>query len=384
MKKIILPLMMLFFIPLPGVGGAAPSKGQSEIGFMGGGIFFEGDLDLDEDWVYGVRIAHYVTQNIALQASVLGGETEIRGVPNNDADILIPMLEGVYHFGASAWRPYVSLGVGALQVNRDRRVRDNDVDFAAQAGIGLKMAIRPYWGAFLEARHLIDVDSGEGTHNGIGLTGVYFLFGEADTAPVARTRRRPKPIAQPVPTPEWHDSDSDGVEDHTDACGGTPVGIQVDESGCPVDSDSDGVTDEKDNCPGTPQGMKVDSQGCIVEVEAVPEKEWVLEGVNFEVKSEKLTSESFEVLDKAANILITHPAVTVEVQGYTDSYGKPAYNLMLSQKRAWAVYSYLVKRGVPADRLTAKGYGEKNPLANNKTAEGRAKNRRIEFKVLSR
>jgi len=78
-----------------------------------------------------------------------------------------------------------------------------------------------------------------------------------------------------------------------------------------------------------------------------------------------------------------HPRVKVEIQGHTDSVGKAAYNLKLSQHRAETVLSYLVSDGVSADQLTAKGYGETQPVASNKTDDGRAKNRRVVMYVLS-
>ncbi len=117
---------------------------------------------------------------------------------------------------------------------------------------------------------------------------------------------------------------------------------------------------------------------------AVPEKKWVLEGVQFESGSDKLKPESQASLDKAAEILKAHNNVTIEIQGHTDSTGKAAYNESLSQKRAQAVKKYLTDQGVSEQRMEARGYGQALPIADNATPAGRAENRRIEFKVLSR
>ena len=108
-----------------------------------------------------------------------------------------------------------------------------------------------------------------------------------------------------------------------------------------------------------------------------------LEGVNFAFNKADLTAESRPVLDDVATGLKNHPRVKVEIQGHTDSIGADAYNLKLSQRRAESVREYLISDGVSADQLVAKGYGESQPIASNKTDEGRAKNRRVVMYVLA-
>ena len=170
------------------------------------------------------------------------------------------------------------------------------------------------------------------------------------------------------------DSDGDGVVDSKDQCPGTPAGAKVDAKGCELDSDGDGVVDSKDECPNTPAGATVDGKGCALGI--------VLENVQFKLNSGELTGESTAILDKVAGSLNARKDVTsVMVIGHTDSSGAAAYNQSLSEKRAKAVMDYLVSQGVDAGILSSKGMGESAPIADNGTAEGRAKNRRVELKL---
>ncbi len=109
---------------------------------------------------------------------------------------------------------------------------------------------------------------------------------------------------------------------------------------------------------------------------------WVLVGVNFDFNSARLQSEAYPVLFHAVQVLLQNPDMKIEIQGYTDNIGSEKGNKTISLKRAIAVKNYLVARGISAGRVTTVGYGESNPVADNKTAQGRAMNRRIEFKVL--
>jgi len=113
---------------------------------------------------------------------------------------------------------------------------------------------------------------------------------------------------------------------------------------------------------------------------SVSEK-WVLVGVNFDSNSSKFTPESYPILYDAAKTLLKNPDLKVEIQGFTDNIGAEGYNKKLSQKRADIVKNYLISKGISANRLNAVGYGESNPVADNKTSDGRAMNRRIEFKM---
>ena len=106
-----------------------------------------------------------------------------------------------------------------------------------------------------------------------------------------------------------------------------------------------------------------------------------LKGVTFKTGSDELNASSFVRLNISAVNLNRNPELKVIIAGHTDNTGDALNNLKLSQKRAEAVKAYLISRGVNADRLTARGYGDTEPTASNDTAEGRAKNRRVELRI---
>jgi len=183
--------------------------------------------------------------------------------------------------------------------------------------------------------------------------------------------------------PVLSDSDNDGVIDTADSCPNTPRGTTVDGKGCPLDSDRDNVPDHLDRCPSTPPGAAVNAEGCPTLFPLDGRSSIVLEGVGFASGSALLNSTAMAVLDWVAQSLMTNPDVRVEIAGHTDNSGTRITNTLLSQRRADAVRDYLIRRGVPADRLIARGYGPDIPIESNATVAGRAKNRRVELRRLN-
>ena len=165
-------------------------------------------------------------------------------------------------------------------------------------------------------------------------------------------------------------------------CPNTPKAAigHVDEKGCELDSDGDGVPDYKDECPLVP-GVK-ENKGCPEvkrEIRNLLQK--AMQGIEFDAGKATIKPHSFQILNLIADIFIENSNYIIEVQGHTDNTGKAELNKTLSQKRAESVMNYLIDKGVPASRLTAVGYGPDVPIADNKTKAGRAKNRRVEFKI---
>ena len=178
------------------------------------------------------------------------------------------------------------------------------------------------------------------------------------------------------------DSDFDGVPDYLDACPNTtPAALTfVDEHGCELDSDNDGVPDYMDECPMVP-GVSA-NRGCPElkrEVRQLLQK--AMQGIEFESGKATIKRKSYPLLNQIAQIFIDNSDYVIEVQGHTDNTGNAEANQRISEQRANAVMQYLIGKGVPAERMTAVGYGQNVPLADNSTAAGRQKNRRVEFKI---
>ncbi len=203
------------------------------------------------------------------------------------------------------------------------------------------------------------------------------------------------------------DADGDGVADLDDQCANTKKGSKVDTKGCVTDSDGDGIADDVDRCPtaagiaslnGCPDSDgdgvadqddrcpnakgNIANKGCpeITKQDAV-KITYIGSKIFFENNSDKLKVASLSQLDELAKILTRYEGANLVIEGHTDSNGSDASNVTLSQKRTESVKRYLVTKGISETRLTGIGKGEGEPIANNKTSIGRAKNRRVELKT---
>lgn len=205
---------------------------------------------------------------------------------------------------------------------------------------------------------------------GMALVSVLKRFGtRSSRKAIEQPQAKPEPVVEVPPVIE-------------PAAVATPVVVPVvapvvaPEAVVEVDTDKDGVIDSLDNCSDSPAQFSVDDKGCsIIDLDFA--------GVEFEPKSFELTKASKALLDEAVITINLSPELQkIEVSAHTDYKGSGSSNMALSEKRAAAVKDYLVSRGVSEKRLVAKGYGESQPIASNRTEEGRARNRRVELKVL--
>ena len=181
------------------------------------------------------------------------------------------------------------------------------------------------------------------------------------------------------------DDDGDGVPNSDDAC--PQVKGPQETKGCPGDADGDGVPDDLHACPAEKGVVDPDAakNGCPKSVRVSGTNLTILEPVQFETGRAKIKAASDELIAQVAGVLRDHPEIVkLEVQGHTDNKGPRNANITLSQQRADAVKAALIAKGVAEDRLSAKGYGPDEPIMANLTEEGRAKNRRVEFKILER
>jgi outer membrane protein OmpA-like peptidoglycan-associated protein len=183
----------------------------------------------------------------------------------------------------------------------------------------------------------------------------------------------------PVP-----DTDGDGINDENDKCPNQAGTAKYD--GCPVpDRDNDGINDENDKCPDV-AGI-ASNDGCPEEKPAVSDKvsktvSTNAQSIQFTGTSTTLTSRANTSLNNIVKILNDDPALKVKIEAHTDNAGDDTKNMTLSTNRAEAVKAYLVKKGISEDRITTEGFGETMPIADNNTAAGRTKNRRVDIKLM--
>jgi OmpA-OmpF porin, OOP family len=313
-----------------------------------GYLWTDSHRDAGSDVVYGLAVGHQFVPEVGLEFEALRSEHKLKG----DGHLTLSSLMVNCVLSAVEDQPlipFASLGAGVIRDHLPG-VRSADA-FAAQVGIGLHLqALKTDTFAFNvvpQIRMRWDSDGflgSRGMYDWIATVGVQWVWSKAKTAP-AQFSTAPSAPPPAVVTP-------------------------------PLDSDGDGVPDSRDQCPGTPPGVAVDEYGC-------PRRGAVtLRGVNFEFNSTTLTRDSHAELDAVAKDLQIHPRLKVELQGHTDSSGSASYNQALSQRRAEAVRDYLVSRGIPGAQMSAKGYGETQPIADNSTSAGRMENRRVVMAVL--
>ncbi len=401
---------------------ASEQDGEFYFGAMGTYIGADSDRRVDDEVAggqieFGYALSEHFNWEVDGQWLELTGDP---GFPDVDQWSISTNLMNIYN-RAGRFSPYLLAGLG--WVNTDPKGFDGDDNLQLKGGVGLLTDLfNDRWTLRTEAlARWEDLRGGNATDLLVNV-GLQYAFAlgsggsrvvDADGDGIADDIDRCPGTRLGVAVDQYGcakmaDSDGDGVSDDKDACANTPAGVKVDARGCPMDSDGDGVSDDRDDCPNTVAGAKVNDRGCemdgdgdgvvdrldrcantkagvAVDVYGCEIKEEIrLPGVNFETNSDQLVSTAASVLNDAARTLEKNPSLVVEVAGHTDSDGDAGYNQNLSERRANTVRQYLIDRGVDASRLSSRGYGETQPVADNVTAEGKAANRRVVLRVISR
>jgi len=361
------------------------------------GVYTDDDAarGVKDDYAGGqITLGHFMTDIVSVEGKISAAS------PNYNDGVTTGVLKLAELGFNTRWSfrrdrrisPYLLAGVGVIDVKSPGNEDTRDMFYNAGAGLNWHLGRGPV-SLNLEYR-LRRSDDGPGYNDKITTLGLSWAFGD-------------KPAAMPTPAapPADPDSDGDGVPDSRDACPNTPAGHRVDSRGCSLDSDGDGVVDADDACPNTFRGATVDARGCEmdddkdgvvnrldecpntvagarVDTKGCEIKDVIeLPGVNFESNSDRLLPSANSTLRDAATTLRRYPELVVEVAGHTDSDGAAEYNQGLSERRAITVRDYLINEGVRADHLSARGYGEEEPVADNTSATGKAANRRVELRI---
>lgn len=240
------------------------------------------------------------------------------------------------------WMPYAKLGYARTDGRGDPYASVIG-DGGAHLGLGVEYKFAPQWSVAGEWTNGDGKSGATELDNNNFTIGVNYYFGKPSAAPVAApvpVAMKEEPSAAPVAAP-------------------APVAMKEEHKAAP---------------PAPKEVWRVIMEETPVRIE----------GANFDTASAKLKPAADAKLQQVVDFASRYPDADLEVTGHTDSVGKDAYNQKLSERRAAAVKEYLVKKGVAADRITATGYGETRPIADNSTAEGRAVNRRVEVRYTIR
>ncbi len=384
----------------------ARAEGEIDAEFFGGGHFFNDNNPLgrsappmlapgfNNSGMVGLRLGYLPFPRLTL-------EGEVGLVPTaTHFDFKDPTMDGVsvsmvairahllFNVLTGRVRPFVLLGGGGqISLPAGTSVVKTDAEGEFHVGAGLKVdLVKDQWGLRLDGRAIFP----QGISRALTAEGEILgsIYGRFDVQP---TPNVPLPGVVDAPNPAQNmaqrlDRDGDGVVNAKDKCPDQagPAANQ----GCPdQDSDNDGIVDRLDKCPNEPETKNgyQDEDGCPDELpRALVQFTGAIKGVNFGSGDAVIARSSYKVLDQAVEVLKESGGVRLEIAGHTDNQGQPELNRVISQERADAVRKYLVDRGIDAGRLTAVGYGPDKPIADNTSANGRAKNRRVEFTLLTR
>ena len=352
-----------------------------EISPMIGYNLAEGNLDIKDDKypLYGLEIQfNALSANISPEFSLLYAEG-VDYESGQETKIVRGAFNGVYTFDEVYYVvPFAKIGAGFERVtNSSSSVEDG---FFLDTGAGVKVPFTDNLAFKFETTYMAkesNLNAGFMDSNLLVMVGLTFAFGEEEKREVPKEEPKPEKVVEeyvaPVPVIVDGDDDNDTVLNSVDECPKTPTGVIVDKKGCDIDTDRDGILNVNDICPNTLFDTTVNSDGCPKTVPL---------NVNFENNSDVIQDSSDANIQEYADFLTKHTNYHANIIGYTDNVGRESYNQRLSEKRAAMLVKELTARGVNPSQLSSEGAGESNPIADNSTEEGRAKNRRIEAELV--
>ena len=280
----------------------------------------------------------------------------------------------------SGWfDPYIKVGGGYTAY--ESRFDDKEGGFKALAGGGINFWFTDHLGVNLQTGYHHGFQK-NGTDYFQHSAGIVIKFGSKDTDKDGIPDN--KDACPEVPGPKEFngcpDTDGDGIADKDDKC--PDVAGPAENGGCPwPDTDGDGVLDKDDLCPEV--AGPASNKGCP-EPDEKEQKQLnqYAKTILFDTGKATIKFQSAEVLNQIINVLKKYPNSRFRIEGHTDSTGKKAKNMILSQNRADAVKVYLIQGGIDAGRLESQGFGPEKPIASNKNKKGRELNRRVEINLI--
>lgn len=366
-----------------------PARGQFYI--APGAVAFEGptssrygydDIEIGPGLILGYGISDHWA--VEVLASRIESDFE-NAFGSGQDDVDLAWLDFMYKFdGGEHWQPFLVFGGGRAKYRFDD-VREDAQDNQFNAGIGVFREITEHIVIRADVRGVsTDKEGGVRPFAFLGLTGFIGAFPEPPPPPDSDGDGVPNDADQCPTTPPGRvvdatgcqlDTDGDSVIDAEDQCPDTPAGAAVDARGCPLDSDGDGVPDFRDDCPDSEAGAKVDERGCYRVLE---EQVTIDMNIEFATNEATISPDHVPELSRVVKILREYPNADAVIEGHTDSDGAASYNQSLSERRAKAVYDYLISDAkVNASRLRWAGFGESRPVASNDTSAGKQRNRRV-------
>ena len=297
---------------------------------------YDTEVGLDNDLGYVIGIGYDFTSKLSAEFSVMDLNPETKSKRELDQDLWkFDVFYGL-DFALGRFKPFLVSGLGNSNI-------DGDNDSIWDIGAGLRLPLNEHWTWRTSIRNYYALGRDfEDQDFGIDTTFVYRFGGSGKSKGLSKEppRERVQEVALDI-----------------------------------ADADRDGVSDANDLCSDTPRNYAVDKDGCPIAIEEVARVELL---VNFDFDRSEVKEQYLPEIESVARFMEQYPDRVVELEGHTDSRGTDAYNLGLSQRRAEAVMAELVGRfGISPSRVSAKGFGESQPVANNDSEQGRAENRRV-------